>query len=70
MAQPKYKTRRSKTRSRKAHNFYQQLEVIELSHCPRCHALKPAHFACPACGFYKGEQAYRVKEKEEAGAAE
>lgn len=66
MPQPKYKTRRSKTRSRKAHSFYQQLERVELSRCPRCHSLRPAHYACPVCGFYNGEQVYQVKEEEEA----
>jgi large subunit ribosomal protein L32 len=64
MAQPKYKTRRSHTRSRKASSFYARAEKVSLSKCPRCHALKPSHYACPSCGHYDGELVRPVKSKE------
>ena len=65
MAQPKYKTRRSHTRSRKASNFYARAERVSLGRCPRCHTLKPSHYACPSCGFYNGQAIYEVKAKAE-----
>lgn len=66
MAQPKYKTRRSHTRSRKASNFYARAELVSLSKCPRCRTLKASHYACPSCGFYAGELVRPVKTKEKA----
>ncbi len=63
MPQPKYKTRRSRTRSRKAATFFARAERVSLARCPRCHALKPSHYACPSCGYYAGKQAYVVKAK-------
>ena len=65
MAQPKYKTRRSHTRSRKAASFYARAERVELARCPRCHALKPSHYVCPGCGYYDGEPVVRIKVEEE-----
>ncbi len=65
MALPKYKTRRSKSRSRRAHAFYHTLEKVELVRCPRCRAYKQAHYVCPSCGYYAGELVYRIKVKEE-----
>lgn len=66
MPQPKYKTRRGHTRSRKAATFYAQVERVSLGRCPRCHTLKPSHYACPSCGYYAGEQVYVVKAKSKA----
>ena len=69
MALPKYKTRRSRTRSRRAANFLSQIKKPEINRCPRCGALKRSHFACPSCGFYAGRQVFvkreRVKPEEE-----
>jgi large subunit ribosomal protein L32 len=70
MAQPKYKTRRSHTRSRKASCFYARAERVALGRCPRCHTIKPSHYACPSCGYYAGEQVYVVKAREKEEEAE
>lgn len=35
-----------------------------LTECPQCHQKKQAHHVCPQCGFYKGEQILKIKEKE------
>jgi len=69
MALPKYKTRRSKSRSRRAANFLSQIGKPELNRCPRCGTLKRTHFTCPSCGFYAGRQVFvkrqRAKPEEE-----
>jgi large subunit ribosomal protein L32 len=63
MPLPKYKTRRSHTRSRRAANFLGQISVPELNKCPKCGAFKRMHFACPACGFYAGRQIFVMRER-------
>jgi large subunit ribosomal protein L32 len=69
MALPKYKTRRSKSRSRRAANFLSQISKPELNRCPRCGTLKRTHFTCHSCGFYAGRQVFvkrkRTKSEEE-----
>jgi large subunit ribosomal protein L32 len=66
MANPKYKHSRSRTRTRKAHDF---LEVKSLSSCPNCKEVKPPHVVCPACGHYKGREVINLEEvkKKSAG---
>lgn len=66
MALPKYKTRRSKSRSRRAANFLSQISKPELNRCPRCGTLKRLHFACPSCGFYAGRQVFVKRERTKA----
>jgi acyl carrier protein len=63
MPLPKYKTRRSHTRSRRAANFLSQISTPELNHCPKCGAFKRTHFTCPACGFYAGRQVFVKRER-------
>ncbi|MGH7708839.1 MAG: 50S ribosomal protein L32 [Vulcanimicrobiaceae bacterium] len=52
MANPKWKTPRSKTRSRRAANW--KLGPVTTVECPQCHATKLPHFVCPNCGQYGG----------------
>jgi len=66
MALPKYKTRRSKSRSRRAANFLSQISKPELNRCPRCGTLKRTHFTCPSCGFYAGRQVFVKRERTKA----
>ena len=63
MALPKYKTRRSHSRSRRAANFLSQIKAPEMNTCPRCGTLKRTHFACQECGFYAGRQVFVKRER-------
>jgi len=66
VANPKWKTPRSKTRSRRAANW--KLNAVTTVECPQCHAPKRPHFVCPACGTYDGRQVVEPKD-EHAGPA-
>ena len=52
-AQPKKKISRVRGRTRRAH---QAIKLPKVSACANCQALKPAHIACPECGFYAGRK--------------
>lgn len=58
MAQPKKKTSKSKTHSRRAHH---SLKPINLVACPQCNEPKRPHVACPKCGFYNGREVISIK---------
>jgi large subunit ribosomal protein L32 len=60
MANPKWKTPRSKTRSRRAANW--KLEPVTTIECPQCHQAKLSHFVCPTCGTYDGRAVAAPKE--------
>ncbi|MCE1245088.1 MAG: 50S ribosomal protein L32 [Firmicutes bacterium] len=62
MANPKYKTSRSKTRRRRANLKVEIPNVIE---CPSCKAPTLPHRICTSCGTYKGRQVFKL-EKEAA----
>lgn len=53
MAVPKKKTSKSKRDMRRSHD---SLTAPGISICPECKEPKPAHRACPSCGFYKGKE--------------
>ena len=53
MPVPKKKMSRMRTRQRKA---AWKLSRPATSTCPRCHATKTPHRACPNCGTYKGRE--------------
>lgn len=57
--------KRKHTRSRRDLRRYQawKLDLVNLSACPNCGALKKPHIACPSCGYYKGKIAVVKKEK-------
>jgi len=61
MAVPKRKTSKAKRDQRRASNF--KLEPPNLSECPQCHALKPSHIVCKACGYYAGKQVVEVADE-------
>jgi large subunit ribosomal protein L32 len=63
MPLPKYKIRRSHTRSRRAANFLSQISAPEMNQCPKCGGLKRMHFTCPHCGFYAGRQVFVKRER-------
>ena len=54
MANPKWKTPRSKTRSRRAANW--KLAAVTTVACSQGHQPKRPHFACANCGFYAGRK--------------
>lgn len=50
MANPKYKTPRSKTRKRRSHLSLKTPNIVA---CPKCHEPKLQHYLCWSCGTYK-----------------
>ncbi len=60
MANLKWKTPRSKTRSRRAANW--KLSAVTTVECSQCHQPKRPHFVCQNCGFYDGRQVVEPKD--------
>jgi large subunit ribosomal protein L32 len=62
---PKKKQAVSSTRSRHSKYAYEQRQrmskEVALSKCDNCGAMKRAHYACEACGFYNGRPVFEVK---------
>lgn len=58
MANPKYKTPRSKTRKRRSHLH---LELPNVVVCSKCGAPKQQHCVCKSCGDYNGRQVFEPK---------
>lgn len=61
MANPKWKTPRSKTRSRRAANW--KLAPVTIVECSQCHQPKRPHFACGTCGMYNGRQVVEIRDE-------
>lgn len=61
MANPKYKTPRSKTRKRRSHLAILMPNVVA---CPNCKEPKLQHTVCKNCGQYDGRQVFTLKEAE------
>ncbi|MFH0801191.1 MAG: 50S ribosomal protein L32 [bacterium] len=57
MANPKYKTSRSKTRRRRANI---NLAIPNVVSCPKCHEPKLSHHICWSCGTYKDREAIKI----------
>ncbi len=62
MANLKWKTPRSKTRSRRAANW--KLDAVTAVACPQCHEAKRPHFVCANCGFYDGRKVIAIKDEQ------
>ena len=60
MANLKWKTPRSKTRSRRAANW--KLTLPTAVECPQCHQAKRPHFVCPTCGTYNNREVTKPKD--------
>ncbi|MCK4396945.1 50S ribosomal protein L32 [candidate division WOR-3 bacterium] len=60
MALPKQK--QSKTRGKKRRTHW-KLSFPGLIMCPHCHSLKLPHRVCRNCGYYKGKEIIKIKEK-------
>ncbi len=60
MAVPKYKTSKSKSRSRRAANM--RLKTPTLIECGTCGNKVLPHRVCPKCGYYKGNQVLNLDE--------
>ena len=61
MAEPKRRTSRSKTASRRAAN--RNIKAKNLSKCAKCGEPKLPHVMCSNCGTYKGIEVLEVKDK-------
>jgi large subunit ribosomal protein L32 len=61
MANLKWKTPRSKTRSRRAANW--KLAPVTTVECPQCHSPKRPHFVCATCGSYDGRTIVTPKDE-------
>ncbi len=61
---PKKKQAVSSTKSRHSKYAYTQRkklsEKIQLTKCSNCGAMRRTHYACEACGFYRGRQVLNV----------
>ncbi|MBP7796076.1 MAG: 50S ribosomal protein L32 [Elusimicrobiales bacterium] len=64
--------KRKHTRARRDKRRYQnsRLDIVNLSVCPNCGALKRPHMVCPNCGYYKGKIVIAKKEKGSKGQEE
>lgn len=64
---PKKKTSKARSRSRygsfKTKVLKQLTNVVNLSKCPDCGAMRPTHTVCPDCGKYRGAQIIDKKKK-------
>lgn len=60
MPSPKSKHSKSRRDKRRA-NW--KLTVPGLVECPQCHAMKLPHHVCPVCGFYKEDQLFKQRQK-------
>ncbi len=61
VANLKWKTPRSKTRSRRAANW--KLGAVTTVECAQCHQPKRPHFVCGHCGTYDGRQVVEVRDE-------
>lgn len=62
MANPKYKTPRSKTRKRRSHLHIELPNVVS---CPNCHEAVQQHHVCKSCGMYDGRVVFQPNTEEE-----
>jgi large subunit ribosomal protein L32 len=58
MANPKHKISKSRRDKRRA-NYKAAMPTVVL--CPKCHEPKRPHYACLACGTYKGREVVEIK---------
>lgn len=59
MANPKYKTSRSKTRRRRTHV---KVDAPNFTTCPNCKSSTLPHHICGSCGYYKGRKVFNLEE--------
>ena len=62
MAVPFRRTSKTSKRTRRTHY---KLHVNGLSVCENCGEMIHAHVVCPHCGYYKGKQVVKTKQKVE-----
>ena len=60
MAVPKKKTTKSKRDKRRSHHA---LKRLNLAKCSNCGEYILPHQVCPNCGFYKGKEVIKIREK-------
>ncbi len=58
MPNPKKRKTTSAKNQRRSHHA---LESIKVSTCEKCGSAKKPHYACPACGFYNGNETRKEK---------
>jgi len=62
MANPKKKTSKARTRTRRAHLA---LSPVNLGLCSQCKSPKMPHRICNVCGYYNGKEVIKIKSKAE-----
>jgi len=60
MAVPKKKTTKSKKGKRRSHHALKRLNLVK---CSNCGEYILPHRVCPSCGFYKGKEMIKIREK-------
>lgn len=63
MGVPKRRVSRARQGDRRAHHA---LALPKIEECPHCHQSKQPHHACPNCGWYKGREAVRIRQRKPA----
>ncbi len=58
MGVPKRRVSHARQGERRSHLALTRPKLVE---CPHCHAMKQNHHACPACGWYAGREAVRIR---------
>lgn len=61
MPNPKRKISKSKRDKRRA-PWMRRLTAPSFSTCPNCGEVKLPHYACPKCGYYKGQKIFEAEE--------
>ncbi|MBA3850906.1 MAG: 50S ribosomal protein L32 [Chloroflexi bacterium] len=59
MGVPKRRVSHARKGDRRAHLA---ISAPQLEECPHCHQMKRSHHACPACGWYAGREAVRIRQ--------
>jgi large subunit ribosomal protein L32 len=57
-AEPKGKTSKARTHSRRSANW--KLSLPGIVECPRCRKMRLSHRVCKSCGYYDGRQVISV----------
>ena len=56
-------TQKRTTASKKRRASHFAIKNIQAGACSNCKKPVKGHYACPACGFYKGKEVIKIKSK-------
>ncbi len=63
MGVPKFRSPRKNVRNRRA-QWRARFKTPTITECPHCHEPMLPHRVCPECGYYRGMEIVKPKEKE------